>query len=245
MGQWRKQALPWFAGLGMGLFGMCIYPHDLITAEYAERYMAAIAQYSLTMRSTDPADKRAEAAFQLGRTMDEIREFLNRDMASHGQVQGLASNRLVAELKTRGTPLAQDASGRFLANTHCYLDALKLAPNGPREGDALFKLLQGHFYDSFEEDPLASKNQSWTQLAQQIELGERFIRRFPRHREMEEAQFILLIRYVQAARSAPSGTVSRGFSEKARAAITDFEKRYPESMRAAALPTIRAGLENK
>ena len=34
--------------------------------------------------------------------LDEIRELLNRDVATHGKVQGLASNYLVAELAQLG-----------------------------------------------------------------------------------------------------------------------------------------------
>ncbi len=219
--------------------------HDLITAEYAEKYLAQAARYTLSLKSSDLAPEKAESAYQLGRMLDEIREFLNRDISAHGSVQGLSSNRLVAELKTRGTPLAQDSKGRYLANLNYYQDVLKFSPHGAREADALYKLIQGYFYDSFEEDPLKPKNQSWAQLEQQIALAERLIGRFPQHADMEEASFILLIYYVQAARFAPERSQAQVFAGKANTAIAAFASRYPDSLRTAALPVMRAALQMK
>ncbi len=219
--------------------------HDLITAEHAEKYLARATQYRLSSKPAQPAPERAEAAYQLGRMLDEIREYLNRDIAAHGAVQGLASNRLVADLKARGAPLARDASGRFLANLDYYREALKFSPRGEREGDALYMLLQGYFYDSFDEDPLRPKNQSWAQLEEQIELAERLTGRFPKQADMEEARFILLIHYVQAARAAPQGSQAKAFAGKARAAIAEFQSRYPDSLRAAAMPVMSEALQIK
>lgn len=220
--------------------------HDLITAEVTDRYLASIASYNATWRSsTAPAGKRAEAAYQVGRLLDEIREFLNRDIASHGQVQGLASHRLVLELKARGTPLRPLPDGRFAANTGYYREALLIDPSGAREADALFRLLKGHFYDSFDDDPLSPREQTWTMLAQQITCGERLLVRAPRYIELEEARFILLIHYIQAARGAPESGTRRDYMTKADAALTQFEQLHADSLRAAVLPLLRERLREK
>jgi len=217
--------------------------HDLITAEAADQYLALSTRYVTTIRSTAPDSQRAEAAFQLGRMLDVIREYFNRDIAAHGQVVGLASNRWVLELKARGAPLAVYADGRFAPNSQHYLDALKLAPRGEREADCLFRLMQGYFYDSFDDDPLSPRRQSWAQLREQIGYGERMLQRAPDHPEGEEARFILAVYYVQAARGAAPKDQVRTFSQRAGSMLTAIEQRYPESMRAAAVPMLRERLQ--
>lgn len=219
--------------------------HDLITEDVAQRYLATLGAQDAIRRSTAPAPQRAEAAYRMGRTLDEIREFLNRDLSAHGQVQGLASNRLVLELKARGTPLSQLPDGRYAANLDYYHDALRLDPKGVREPDALFSLLQGHFYDSFDDDPLSPGRQSAAALLEQIALGERLMTRGAHPWAAEEARFIVLVHYVQAARTARDARNRHEYAGKARAAMLQFEKLYPDSLRAAALPVLRERLEEK
>ncbi|MFN0316881.1 MAG: hypothetical protein ACKVQA_17825 [Burkholderiales bacterium] len=230
------------AGILLALLSWPAAPHDFITAETAEKYLAQAARDSRSLKSSIPAPDKAESAYQLGRMLDEIREFLNRDIAAHGSVQGLASNRLAAELKARGTPLAQDAKGRYLANLDYYRDALRYAPGGAREADALYRLVQGYFYDSFEDDPLKPKSQSWAQLEEQIALTERLLGRSTQHVDQEEVSFILLIHYVQAARFAPEG--AKRYGGKARTAIAAFQSRYADSLRAAAMPVMLEALQS-
>lgn len=234
-----RAGVAWLAGL----ISVSACGHDLITAEVTEQYLATVTQNAAILQSAAPPARRSEAAFVLGRTLDEIREFLNRDIAAHGQVQGLASNRLVLELKARGAPLQVLTNGRFAANLSYYREALSLAPHGARESDALFRILQGYFYDSFDDDPMAPRQQSWTQLRQQIDYGERLVTRMPPHPELEEVRFILLIHYVQAARAAPGRAASRDYAAKARMALTEFERAHPDSLRAAAVPMLRERLE--
>ncbi|MSQ60344.1 MAG: hypothetical protein EXR36_12060 [Betaproteobacteria bacterium] len=237
-GALSRQAI---AGFIAALLSCAAAAHDFITAETAEKYLAQATGHSQTLKSSASAREKAQSAYQLGRMLDEIREFLNRDIAAHGSVQGLASNRLVAELKARGTPLAQDSKGRYLANLNYYRDALKYAPHGARESEALYRLVQGYFYDSFEDDPLKPQGQSWVQLEEQIALAERLLGRFAQQADLGEAYFILLIHYVQAARFAPEGA-KMSYAAKAHAAISAFQSRYPDSLRAAAMPVMLEAL---
>ena len=217
--------------------------HDLITAESAQTYLAAVAESQKTIASEGPAAKRARAHLDLGKTLDEIRELLNRDLDAHGRVQGLPSNFLMSELKARGAELAYSPeTNRFLANLQYYREALNLAPSGPAAADASFRLLQGNFYDSFTIDPLRPTSQTGAQLAGQIRLAEEFLGKYPRHAGGEEISFILAIHYVQAARAAERETDKAAFARKARAMAGEFAKTYPESLRAAALPHLLEGL---
>jgi hypothetical protein len=217
--------------------------HDLITAESAQTYLAAVAKSQKTIASREPAAMRARAHLDLGNTLDEIRELLNRDLDAHGRVQGLPSNVLMSELKARGAELAYSPeTNRFLANLQYYREALNLAPSGPAAADASFGLLRGYFYDSFTIDPLRPTSQTGVQLAGQIRLAEEFLGKYPRHVGGEEISFILAIHYVQAARAAERETDKAAFAQKARAMTSEFAKTYPESLRAAALPHLLEGL---
>ena len=115
-----------------------------------------------------------------------------------------------------------------------------MAPDGPNAADASLRLLQGHFYDSFSDDPLAPHAQTWAQLQQQIHVGERFQQRYPTHSGREEVDFIVAVHYLQAARSAPDVRERQGYSQRARAALSAFQQRYPDSMRVAAVEVLMA-----
>lgn len=210
--------------------------HDLITAESAQAWLAAVAESQKAIASKEPAAKRARAHLELGKTLDEIRELLNLDLAAHGRVQGLPSSFLMSELKAVGAELAfSPETNRFLANLQYYRAALKLEPSGPVAADAEFRLLRGYFYDSFTGDPLQPGAQTRAQLAEQVRLGEGLLKAHPQHDGREEISFILAIHYLQAARSGADAQERTAFAGKARALAGEFLGSYPESMRAATL----------
>jgi len=211
--------------------------HDMITAEEAERYLAQVDQAVAIIKSREPALRRAQADVTLGRMLDDIRDLLNRDLAAHGKVQGLPSNYLVAELRRRGAPL-NFARERFMANVGYYRDALKLAPDGPHAAEAMLRWMRGAFYDSFDGDPLEGQGQTPEQLSEQLALGERFVQRYPTHPEIEEAKFILLVQTIRAANAAADAASRAALSARARAAGQELATRYPDSMRAAAVPVL-------
>src|SRR6267142_5740510 len=217
--------------------------HDLVTAESVQTYLASVGELQKVIASKEPRSTRARAHFDLGKLLDEIRDLLNRDLDTHGRVQGLPSNFLMSELKARGAELAFAAeTNRFLANVQHYREALKLDPSGPAAAEATFRLLQGYFYDSFATDPLQPASQSQAQLGEQIRLGEDLLKKYPQHTEREETSFILVVHYVQAARAAEREADKLAFAHKARAMAGEFAKTYPASLRAAALPHVLEGL---
>jgi len=230
-------SLLWCAGIAQA--------HDLITSESAERYLAQAQQRLevLHSRAQSPA-QRAQSAFALGRMLDEIRDLLNRDVAAHGRIQGLSTEYLVRELKSNGLTLEPEPALRhFPANVSWYREALRIAPEGGHANDAMFSILQGEFYDSFDADPMQPRSQPWAALQDQIALGEQLIKRSPAHPDIEEAKFILAVLYTRAARVAPDRKTGAQYAERARGSIADFQSRYAESMRAAALPVLLQSLE--
>ena len=224
---------------GLALLALPASAHDLINAETAQAYLAKQLTLRAVTASSDPAPARAGAWLELGLMLDEIRELLNRDLESHGKVQGLASSFLMAELSARGTPLAWSAPHtRFDANLKYYREALRLSTVPAITGEATFRLLQGWFYDSFTIDPLKPATQTPAQLAEQVKLGETFRQKYPGHAGREEAGFILIIHYIQSARAAVQPKQRAAFSEKARALAEDFLTTYPDSLRSAAIPPL-------
>ena len=216
--------------------------HDLITAEAAERYLSEASRLRALLTSTSPAAQRAEASYRMGTMLDEIREFLNRDLAAHGEVQGLPSNYLVSQLERTGLPLAfSPAQKRYLSNIRYFSEALRLTSSGPVADQAAYRLLLGRFYYIFEADPVVAA-ESWKTLQDQIALGERLRGKGLSPEEQEEADFILAVCYVRAAIRAPDSSATGEWAAKARAAMEHFERRYPESLRTAAMPLLQERL---
>jgi hypothetical protein len=226
------------APLLLGLWTALAPAHDLITSESAERYLTQIKHDVHVIEAKAPAAARAEANFSIGRSLNEIRELLNRDLAAHGRLQGLPTEYLVREANRLGAGFEIDpTSGRFLAITRYYEQSVKLQPNGPHAADALFGMLQGSFYDSFDTDPLTSK-QTWPALRAQIAIGQALEKQAPSYPQMEEAQFILAVLYTRAARIAPDPAIAADHARRARTAASQFQARYPDSLRAAAVPLL-------
>jgi len=213
------------AALAALLAAAPLQAHDMITAEAATRYLSDADRWL-------GAPRQAEAQYRLGAMLDEIRLLLNQDIATHGKVQGLPSHYVVEELARRGAPLRySEVRRRYLFIDTYFAEAARLDRN---HADARFRLLQGGFQDSFEQDPLVWHGDA---LAQHIALAEELLARHPAHAQREETEFIAAILYTRAARAGSSA-----YAAKARQAIAGFEARYPGSLRSAAMPVLREAL---
>ncbi len=218
------------------------HAHDLITAELAKGYLDKAARWQ--EQSTGAAQKaeRAMAQLQIGVMLDEIRGYLNRDLAVHGEVQGLASNYLVAELARGGTPLSYDQERRFFtANSRYYRAALDLGLSGAPARQARLGLLRGEFYDSFDIDPLQT-SQSGQQLQAQLRLVDTLYDSVDDEPDREEVRFIAAIVYARAAKSTTDRQQRTTYHEQALAYVEAFAREYPDSMRSAAMPVVRDAL---
>ena len=92
--------------------------HDLITGEAAERYLAQAVEQLARLDARQPTAQRAQANYALGRMLDEIRDLLNRDLATHGRVQGLPTQRLIVELDARGLRLSVSSQLKHRDSLH-------------------------------------------------------------------------------------------------------------------------------
>ena len=231
-----------WATLALLCFACGANAHDLITAEAAERYLKNASRWHDESITAGAVRTRAQAHVKIGAMLDEIRELLNRDLAMHGQVQGLASNFLVSELQRLGTPLAYSESRTFfLANSSHYRTALGLGLTGPLGREAKLRLLRGDFYDSFEFDPLQT-TQTWEQLQGQVALADDLVETTGSEPNREEVRFIATFLYARAAHLAPDVNLAGDFRTRAIMLSESFEREYPDSMRGAAMPIVRDAL---
>ncbi len=216
--------------------------HDLITTESAQRYLEEGTKLRSLAGWSESAQRRAEAKYRLGVMLDEIRELLNRDLEAHGEVQGLPSKYLIAELERRGLPLAYSESRRmFLSNADYFRAALKTAPQGPLAADAQWRLLQGGFYDSIEQDPLTSRDGP-DALRAQIALADKLLKTTLPAPQREELEFIAAVLYTRAAKTLTDRDAAKAYAAKARTAVDRFAEHYPESLRSATMPVLREAL---
>ncbi|MDH3320998.1 MAG: hypothetical protein OEO84_15100 [Betaproteobacteria bacterium] len=151
----------------------------------------------------------------------------------------------MAELRRQGVPLAwSEKQRRFGANTQDFEQALGLAPRGPHAAEAGLRLLRGRFYDSFGSDPLAA-DEPWPRLAAQVALAEELSTHDLPDDAREEVEFIGAILHARASLRAPDAASRRNHGRKASEAIAAFEARYPDSLRSAVMPILRAALQRK
>jgi hypothetical protein len=232
----------WLAAIAAGCWLLAASAHDLITADSAQGWLEELAVHRSVLESQAAAARRADAAYRTGLVLDRIRELLNLDLQAHGEVSGLASKYLLAELAARRyAPEFSQPRGRYLSNARYFREALRLAPAAPFAADAGFRLLDGLYDDHFADDPLGAEDAPAV-AAELIRLAEDLDLRFPAHPRREEIAFISAILYTRAARgcAAAGGDLLR----KARHSIADFERRYAGSLRAAAMPVLRETLAN-
>ncbi|MFN9390241.1 MAG: hypothetical protein ACK6DF_11995 [Betaproteobacteria bacterium] len=234
---WLRAVLGALPAACLALCSGVVRAHDLITAEAADRYVAQARAWVAVAAAKEPPAARADASVSLARMLDEIRDLLNSDLATHGRVQGLPSHLLIERLKEAGSPLGwAERLGRYGAPVQWYRTGLDLDPRGRRAGEALFGWLSGSFYDGFRDDPLKPLAPDTAGLLPLIEAGERYAREFPRDANLEEGRFITAILRVRAARAGLPERKVHG--ARARELLRDFQRDYPDSLRSAAVPVL-------
>jgi hypothetical protein len=232
----------WLAAVASGCWLLAASAHDLITADSAQGWLKALGEHQSVLESGAAAARKAEAAYQAGLVLDRIRELLNLDLQAHGEVSGLASKYLLAELTARKhAPDFSQPRRRYLSNARYFRQALRLAPAAPFAADAGFRLLDGLYDDHFADDPLGAADAAGI-TGELIRLAEDLDARYPLHPRREEIAFISAILYTRSARDCAAD--GGGLLRKARAAIAEFEQRYAGSLRAAAMPVLREALAN-
>jgi hypothetical protein len=209
--------------------------HDLLDAEEADRYLQRIDELNAAIIKGDSVEHRAEALFAFGETIAHITVSLNRDLVSHNGELGLVATVLVNEFRRRGIDLSWWPEAlRYRSYLRPFEQYVALLPHGAKRAEALFRILQGRFYDSFISDPLQPVTVPWSDLVAEIEHAKALLAHHPTYQNREEVLFILAVDYVRASWQAPDAALRHAYVTQARATLQAFHTTYPNSLRTAA-----------
>ncbi|MFN0040280.1 MAG: hypothetical protein ACKVP2_12280 [Burkholderiales bacterium] len=220
--------------------------HESVTSEAVNAWLAKTEVLQAKLAANSTCESAASASVELGALLDDIGELFNKDIESHGKVQGLASTVLMGELAARGLPLAYSSrTHRYVTHLRYYQDALEWAPSGVSAAEAAYRLIKGYFYESFDADPLQPVDQTPARLAEQMRLAKTWRNRVSGADRQQEMLFILAIHTMQAAGVARAGRERAGLEQKAAVLVEEFLKKYPESLRAATLTALRERMSSR
>jgi hypothetical protein len=211
--------------------------HESITTEARKNYLSKL-QEALQVQAANPAAPiKAKALFQIGVTLEEIRDLFNQDIISHGAVKGLESTLLLTELDRAGFKLEKSPQiGLYLSPVHHYRTALKLDPKAAHVERAKYFLFKHQFYDSFTDNPLAPLAQSREELAELLTIGDSLLKAKDTVVNMEEVKFILAIHLLQAIpqQLIPKEEGMRKFNKL----LTELSKDHPQSLKPLTLEAL-------
>jgi hypothetical protein len=221
------------------LYSAFTWTHESITPEARKNYLTKLleAQQVQTVNSTPLA--KAKALYQIGSTLDEIRDLFNQDIISHGAVKGLESTLLLSEITRAGFKMEMSSKiGLYISQLHYYRDAIKLDGRAEFADHARYLLLKNHFYDSFTDNPLAPISQSREELSDLLAIGESLLKIKQGNINPEEVRFVLAIHYLQATQQQ---LVSKDDGQKRfKKLLADLRKDYPQSLKPMTLEALNS-----
>jgi hypothetical protein len=214
--------------------------HESITTEARKNYLSKL-QEALQVQAANPAAPiKAKALFQIGVTLEEIRDLFNQDIISHGAVKGLESTVLLNELSKAGFKMEMSPQiGLYMSQLQYYRQALKLDGKAAYADHARYLLLKNHFYDSFSDNPLKPFSQSREELMELMAIGEQLLKVKDPAINPEEVKFILAIHYLQAMQQQLLGQDAG--QKKFAKLLSELRKEYPQSLKPMTLEALNPG----
>jgi hypothetical protein len=214
--------------------------HESITTEARKNYLSKL-QEALQVQAANPAAPiKAKALFQIGVTLEEIRDLFNQDIISHGAVKGLESTVLLNELSKAGFKMEMSPKiGLYMSQLQYYRQALKLDGKAAYADHARYLLLKNHFYDSFSDNPLKPFSQSREELMELMAIGEQLLKVKDPAINLEEVKFILAIHYLQAMQQ--QWMAKEVGQKKFTKLLSELRKEYPQSLKPMTLEALNPG----
>lgn len=227
--------------IGAHVIGLLIasncWSHESITTEARKNYLNKLQESFQVQAGNPSAPIKAKAIYQIGATLEEIRDLFNQDIISHGAVKGLESTLLLTELARAGFKMEMSSKiGLYVSQLHYYRDALKLDSKASFADHARYLLLKNHFYDSFTDNPLAPFSQTRDELNELIDIGERLLKVKENNINTEEVKFILAIHYLQAMQQQLIGKEEG--QKKFKKLLAELRKDYPQSLKPLTLEAL-------
>jgi len=211
--------------------------HESITTEARKNYLTKLQESYQAQAGNPSAAVKAKALYQIGATLEEIRDLFNQDIISHGAVKGLESTLLLNELARAGFKMEMSTKiGLYVSQLHYYRDAIKLDGKAAYADHARYLLLKNHFYDSFTDNPLAPFSQTKEELLELMEIGERLLKAKENNINPEEVKFILAIHYLQAIQQQI--LTKEDGQKKFKKLLAELRKEYPQSLKPLTLEAL-------
>jgi hypothetical protein len=222
------------------IFSIQALGHESITMEARKNYVAKLQEAFQVQAANPAASVKAKALYQIGVTLEEIRDLFNQDIISHGAVNGLESTVLLNELSKAGFKMEKSPQiGLYVSQLHYYRQALKLDGKAAYADHARYLLLKNHFYDSFSDNPLNPFSQTREELMELIEIGEKLLKAKDPAVNPEEVKFILAIHYLQAMQQQLLGQDAG--QKKFAKLLYELRKEYPQSLKPMTLEALNPG----
>lgn len=216
------------------------FAHESITTEARKNYLIKLQEQFQIQAANPAAPIKAKALFQLGLTLDEIRDLYNEDIISHGAVNGLESTVLLNELSKAGFKMEMSPKiGLYVSQLQYYRQALKLDGKAAYADHARYLLLKNHFYDSFSDNPLKPFSQSREALIELMAIGEQLLKVKDPAINPEEVKFILAIHYLQAMQQ--QWMAKEVGQQKFAKLLSELRKEYPQSLKPMTLEALNPG----
>jgi hypothetical protein len=223
------------------LISLNTWSHESITTEARKGYLSTLLDARQTLASQAAPAAKAKALFQIGSTLDEIRDLFNQDIISHGAVKGLESTLLLNELERNGFKMEMSPKiGLYLSQLNNYRSALKLDSKAAFKDRAKYLLLKNQFYDSFTDNPLTPLSQTREELSELLAIGESLLDAKEPVANPEEVRFILAIHYLQAVQQQ---LISKEDGHrKFKKLQAELRKDYPQSLKPLTLEALAPSL---
>ena len=232
--QVRLRICAWLLGC---ICSLSSWAHDSITTETRQRFVLTLQQTQQMLVSSTSAVEKGKAHFLMATTLDEIRDLFNEDIQSHGAVNGLESNVLLAELARGGFMLYKSKQiGLYLSPLEHYRSALSLHPKAGYATLAAYRLFKNQFYDSFTDNPLKPLSQTREELTKLLQIGETLLKSKDSIVNQEEVQFIQAIHTLQAIDQQLLSPADG--QKKFKQLLTQLRSQYPQSLKPLTLEAL-------
>ena len=232
--QVRLRICAWLLGC---ICSLSSWAHDSITTETRQRFILTLQQTQQMLVSSTSAVEKGKAHFMMATTLDEIRDLFNEDIQSHGAVNGLESNVLLAELARGGFMLYKSKQiGLYLSPLEHYRSALSLHPKAGYATLAAYRLFKNQFYDSFTDNPLKPFSQTREELTKLLQIGETLLKSKDSIVNQEEVQFIQAIHTLQAIDQQLLSPADG--QKKFKQLLTQLRSQYPQSLKPLTLEAL-------
>ena len=232
--QVRLRICAWLLGC---ICSLSSWAHDSITTETRQRFILTLQQTQQMLVSSTSAVEKGKAHFMMATTLDEIRDLFNEDIQSHGAVNGLESNVLLAELARGGFMLNKSKQiSLYLSPLEHYRSALSLHPKAGYATLAAYRLFKNQFYDSFTDNPLKPLSQTREELTKLLQIGETLLKSKDSIVNQEEVQFIQAIHTLQAIDQQLLSPADG--QKKFKQLLTQLRSQYPQSLKPLTLEAL-------